>query len=327
MKKVCIVGCGATGFLLLYNLQKGGISPSQVIVIDPSFLGGDLAQKWCSVTSNTRWEQLLQAVPYPGPLPEKWLTLNPETPCSLRHYINYLREVTKSYLAACEIHSTVATNAVNEDNQWKLTLKTKQTLQADVLLLATGSEPKHMDLPYPVIPLPVALDGNKLAEIVLPGNHVLVFGTAHSATLIVRNLLNCNAKVTNFYATPKPFYFDKDGEYDGLKQEAAEIAEKILKKELPVDLVSVQDMGGILRHTKSVDAVVYAIGFEARNPLGLKDYNAMTGVIQGVSNAWGFGIAYPNKAADGIHSDVSIPAFQAHIEKQMPNILSLLLPE
>jgi cation diffusion facilitator CzcD-associated flavoprotein CzcO len=327
MKKVCIVGCGATGLLLLYNLQKGGISPTQVIVIDPSFLGGDLALKWSSVTSNTRWEQLLQAVPYPGPLPEKWLALKPETPCSLRHYINYLKEVTKSYLAACEIHSTVATTAVNEDNQWKITLKTKQTLQADVLLLATGSEPKHMDLPYPVIPLPIALDENRLAETVLPGNHVLVFGTAHSATLIVRNLLNCKAKVTNFYASPKPFYFDKDGEYDGLKQEAAEIAEKILKKELPVDLVSVQDMGGILRHTKSVDAVIYAIGFEGRNPVGLKDYDATTGVIQGVSKAWGFGIAYPNKAPDGIHYDVSIPAFQGHIEKQMPNILSLLLPE
>ena len=327
MKKVCIVGCGATGLLLLYNLQKAGFPAKQVIVVDPSFLGGDLAQKWCCVTSNTRWEQLLQAVPYPGTMPEKWLALKPETPCSLRHYINYLREVTKSYLADCEVHSTYVTSAVNENSQWQLTLKTQQTLQADVLLLATGSEPKHMDLPYPVIPLCVALDEEKLAEVVLPDNHVLVFGTAHSATLIVRNLLRCKAKVTNFYATPKPFYFDRDGDYDGLKQEAAEIADRILKKELPVTLVSVQDMAGIIRHTKSVDAVIYAIGFEPRNPVGLKEYDATTGQIQGVPNAWGFGIAYPNKAPDGVHYDVSIPAFQAHIEKQMPNILSLLHTE
>ncbi len=327
MKRVCIVGCGATGLLLLYNLQKAGISPKQVIVIDPHFLGGDLAEKWCSVTSNTRWEQLLQAVPYPGQMPEKWLALKAEIPCSLRHYINYLREVTKPFLSNCEIHSTYAIHAENETNQWQIKLKTQQILQADVLLLATGSEPKHLDLPYPVISLPIALNEEKLAEVVFPDNHVLVFGTAHSATLIVRNLLNCKAKVTNFYATPKPFYFDRDGDYDGLKQEAAEIADKILKKELPVTLVSVQDMGGIIRHTKSVDAVVYAIGFEPRNVLGLKEYDAVTGQIQGVPNAWGFGIAYPNKAPDGIHYDVSIPAFQAHIEKQMPNILSLLHTE
>lgn len=327
MKKVCIIGCGAAGLLLLYNLQKAGLSPSQVIIIDPHFCGGDLAQKWCCVTSNTRWEQLLQAVPYPGPLPEKWSSLPPESPCSLRHYTNYLQEVTRSFLKTCEIHSTVAIKAVNENEQWFVTLKTQQILQSDVLLLATGSEPRHLDLPYPAIPLPIALDEAKLVQVVQPGNHVLVFGTAHSATLIVKNLLNCGAKVTNFYATPKPFYFDRDGDYDGLKTEAAEIADKILKKELPVPLVSVQDMGGILRNTKSVDAVVYAIGFEARNPVGLKEYDASTGQIQGVSKAWGFGIAYPNKAADGIHYDVSIPAFQAHIEKQMPNILSLLHTE
>jgi hypothetical protein len=80
----------------------------------------------------------------------------------------------------------------------------------------------------------------------------------------------------------------------------------------------------VIRQTKLADAVIYAIGFESRDPFGLSLYDGQTGQIQGTSNAWGFGIAYPNKATDGIHWDVSIPAFQAHIEKQMPNILSLL---
>ena len=255
----------------------------------------------------------------------RWSSLNVEEPCLLRHYIDYLKEVTNLYLSKCEIHCTLATKAWHENNKWNIQLKVPNTtLQADVLLNTTGSEPKHMNLPYPSIPLCAALNREKVKDYVKQGEHILVFGTAHSATLIVRNLLECGASVTNFYATPKPFYFDRDGDYDGLKQDAAEIADRILRNELPVKLVSIQDTAGVIRQTKKVDGVVYAIGFEPRNPLGLKDYNEQTGQIVGYSNAWGFGIAYPNRAADGVHWDVSIPAFQAHIQRQMPDILSQL---
>lgn len=328
MKTICIVGSGAAGLLVLRNLQTNGILPSQVILVDPTLCGGDLSQKWCCVRSNTVWSQLLQAVPWEGPLPlpERFASLNPDEPCELRHYIEYLQELTKGYLADCEIHCTFATKAWF-DTKWHITLKTKETLQADVLIVATGSEPKSLDLPYPSIPLCVALETSRLQPYVKKGSHYLVFGTAHSASLIVKNLVDCGATVTNFYATPKPFYFDRDGEYDGIKQDAAVVADKILAGELPVKLVSIQDTAAVIRHTKRVDGVVYAIGFESRNPLGLKDYNGETGQLHDGPNAWGFGIAYPNKAPDGIHWDVSIHAFQNHIQRQMPSILSLLRVE
>lgn len=323
MRRVCIIGCGAAGLLLLYNLQKNGITPDQVILIDANLCGGDLQKQWYCVRSNTTWSQLLTAVPYPGPLPERWSALDPAQPCPLRHYIDYLKEVVQPYLKECEVHCTVATNVVHED-KWTVSLKVGTSVQADVLLIATGSEPKHLNLPYPSIPLCVALNEGRLQDYVKKGDHILVFGTAHSASLIVRNLITCGATVTNFYATPKPFYFDRDGDYDGLKQDAAAIADRILANELPVKLVSIQDTAGLIRQTKKVDGVVYAIGFEPRNPFGLREYNGETGQLKEAQNAWGFGIAYPNRATDGIHWDVSIPAFQTHIEKQMPNILSQL---
>ena len=324
MKKVCIIGSGAAGLLLLYNLEKGGVDPEQVIVIDPHLCGGDLNEKWSTVRSNTVWKQMLQAVPYSSG--EKWSSLDPESPCLLQHYINYLKDAVKPFLNKCEVHCSYATKVWNENSLWNIKLKTAETpIQADVLLLATGSEPKHLDLPYPSIPLQVALNKEKLSSYVKEGQHILVFGTAHSASLIVQNLVDLGTTVTNFYASPKPFYFDRDGDYDGLKQDAAVIADKILSKQLPpVKLIPIQDTAAVIRQTKTVDAVVYAIGFEARDPFGLKEYDGQTGQIQGYSNAWGFGIAYPNLAPDGIHKDVSIPAFQAHIQKQMPNILSLL---
>lgn len=324
MKKVCIIGCGATGLLLLYNLKRNGILPQQILLIDPTLNGGDLSQKWSTVTSNTVWQQLLTAVPYPTDLPERW-KLSPDSPCLLQNYIEYLKEAVKDYMMQTELHSTFAISAVCEEKKWKITLKKDNSVvYSDILLLATGSEPKHLDLPFPTIPLEIALDRERLAKRIQKDSHILVFGTAHSGTLIVKNLVDCGARVTNFYSSQKPFSFDRDGEYDGLKQEAAVIADRILAGEYPVRLISLQDTSALIRHTKNVDAVVYAIGFEARNPFGLTDYDAQTGQIKGYTNAWGFGIAYPNQAPDGIHKDVSIPAFQAHIEKQMPNILSSL---
>ena len=320
MKKVCVIGCGAAGLLLLYNLQKQGVSPEQVIVIDPTLCGGDLQDKWYPVRSNTLWSQLLTAVPYPGGLPERWSFLDPSQPCSLRHYIQYLKEVVQSYLNRCDVHCTSATKVYHEENQWFIQLKVGPSLKATILLVATGSDPKHLNLPYPSIPLPVALNQERLGEYVKKDDHILVFGTAHSATLIVRNLVDCGATVTNFYATAKPFYFDRDGDYDGLKQDAAEIADKILSNQLPVRMVSIQDTANLIRQTKKVNGVVYAIGFESRNPFGLKDYDGEPGKLNEVPNAWGFGIAYPNRAPDGIHWDVSIPAFQVHIEKQIENL-------
>jgi cation diffusion facilitator CzcD-associated flavoprotein CzcO len=325
MKRVCVIGSGAAGLLLLSNLEKGGIHPDQVIVIDPHLCGGDLNQKWSSVRSNTVWRRLLDSVPYPGPLPEQWSSIDPEKPCILQNYIEYLKEIVRPFLNKCELHCTYATKVWNEGDSWKIQLKTSTTpLSVNVLLLATGSEPKHLDLPYPSIPLSVALNKEQLSTYVKRGQHILLFGTAHSATLIVQNLVDIGAMVTNLYASPKPFYFDRDGEYDGLKQDAAEIADRILANQLPVKLVAIQDTASVIRQTKSVDGVIYAIGFESRNPFELKEYDGLTGQIKGFSTAWGFGIAYPNKAADGIHWDVSIPAFQAHIQKQMPDILASL---
>jgi hypothetical protein len=181
-------------------------------------------------------------------------------------------------------------------------------------------------LPFPSIPLDIALDKQRLSNHVSPGQHILVFGTAHSGPLIVKNLVDLGTTITNFYATEQPFYFDRNGAYDGVKQDAAVIADAILQGSYSnVSLESVHDMSAIIRASKSADACIYACGFEARciQPQWNR-YDGATGRIEGTTTAWGFGIAYPNRAPDGIHWDVSVPAFQAHIQRQMPEILATL---
>ena len=59
MKRICIIGSGAAGILLLLNLQKVSYPPGQVTILDPYHDGGDLTRKWGSVRSNIIWRQVL----------------------------------------------------------------------------------------------------------------------------------------------------------------------------------------------------------------------------------------------------------------------------
>jgi hypothetical protein len=327
MKRICIVGSGAAGLLLLYNLEKHKIDPSWITIVDPTHSGGDLSKKWFHVRSNTTWQQIFEAVPSRNSFAQPWASLTPSEPVELRYIIEYLRACTKEYISKTQLRTDRVVSASQENGIWKISLHhAKQPIVADVVFFCQGSEPKCIDLPYPSIPLEVALDGRRLSDYVTPGQHILVFGTAHSGPLVVKNLVDCQARITNFFATEKPFYFARDGEYDGVKQDAASLADNLLNGVYPqVTLESVHDMSAIIRASKTADACVYACGFEPRiiNP-EWKAYNGDTGRIEGTSTAWGFGIAYPNKAPTGVNWDVSVPAFQAHIEKQMPDILATL---
>jgi hypothetical protein len=327
MKRICIVGAGAAALLLLLQLEKHSIDPKSITVIDPTHNGGDMTKKWLHVRSNTTWRQIFEAVPSRNSFAKPWGEFPPEQPVELKYVIDYLRACANSYVQQTLLRTDTVVNAVQEEGVWKIALQhAKQPLYFDVVFFCQGSEPKSLDLPFPTIPLDIALDSRRLQDHVYAGQHILVFGTAHSGPLVVKNLVDLGAKITNFYATERPFYFARDGEYDGIKQDAAVIADAILQGQYPsIQLESVHDMSAIIRASKSADACVYACGFEPRVIApGWKLYDGQTGRIEGTTTAWGFGIAYPNKAPDGIHWDVSVPAFQAHIEKQMPDIMAVL---
>jgi len=327
MKRICIVGGGAASLLVLYNLEKQNVDPSWITIVDPTHTGGDMIKKWFHVRSNTTWRQIFEAVPSRNSFAQPWCELSPEQPVELHLICEYLKACVKDYMTKTLLRTDTVVSARQENTLWTLELAhAKQPILADVVFFCQGSEPKSLDLPFPSIPLEVALDSRRLSDYVKPGQHILVFGTAHSGPLVVKNLVDLQARVTNFYATEKPFYFARDGDYDGIKQDAEAIADTMLRGGYPfVSLESVHDMSSIIRASKTADACIYACGFEPRIlQSSWKLYNGDTGRIEGTSTAWGFGIAYPNKAPDGIHWDVSIPAFQSHIQKQMPDILAAL---
>lgn len=79
-------------------------------------------------------------------------------------------------------------------------------LKVRKVILATGSKPKSMYFPVCEIPLEEALQNTILSRSVTSEEVVAVFGSSHSAIMIISNLLNLGVtKVVNFVRSPLIF--------------------------------------------------------------------------------------------------------------------------
>ena len=58
--RVCIIGAGICGLLASAFLPDSVLADS--CIIDPTFFGGDLMEKWCCVKSNTTVRQIINAL-------------------------------------------------------------------------------------------------------------------------------------------------------------------------------------------------------------------------------------------------------------------------
>ncbi len=339
MYDICILGAGITGLSLLLLLHEDGKLPlSRIAIIDPHFDGGDLARRWTSVNSNTPWSKSLDAVRQACPslaIAPSISSIPPHHTTPLVKIAELLRTSAAPLLRQCRQVQGWATRTEysHADKRWTIQVNSAAPIHAKVIVLAHGAEPRTMNLPIPSIPLEIALDAGRLRQYVSPGQRILVFGTMHSGTLVMQNGVDCSATVVGLYNTAQPFTWDRDGAYDGLKADAATIADKIMAKQLEVELVHVQDTAAVIRASATADWVVYAMGFQPRRLSLYVDgaerdatlYDGATGALKDIPAAWGFGVAYPNRAPDGVHWDVSVAAFLAHMKLQVPTLLSTVL--
>lgn len=337
MTSLCIIGAGITGLSLLLLLQEAGTDLSKVTIIDPHFDGGDLARRWGPVISNTPWSKTVNALKEccPSLLVKDDRDPTRTTPLvDVAHMILGLARKSLSILN--QIQGEVLETAYTDANGWVITYKSegfKQTLSTKAVVFCQGSEPKTLNLPIPSVPLECALDRTRLSGYVKAGQRVLLFGTMHSGCLILRNLHEVGANTTAFYKSATPFIWDRDGAYDGIKEEAAQIADAIVAGTYgQTKLVPASDITRAIRSALNADWAIYAIGFSRRSSIGLRvngvkmeidNYNGLSGKFDQLSNAWGFGIAYPNQAPDGKHWDVSVAAFLVHMKQQLPEILAI----
>ena len=299
-------------------LTQAGVNPHEIVIIDPHFDGGDLCSKWGAIRSNTHWGKTITNLRkvLPGITIPDSFNLDETTPLSA---IGELLISLATSLPVKRIYGFVTRLSSKANWTVEYYANGPQTLKVPLVILAQGSEPKIGSLPIPSIPLECALD-TRIREYLKPDDHVILFGTMHSGTLVMKNLNDLGIRTTAVYKGAQPFLWDRDGAYDGLKQEAAEIADAVQDgKYKHLQIIPLDKADQV-----SATWAVYAMGFTPRvieiivDGKPVVNYNGRTGQI--APGAWGFGIAYPNLAPDGVHWDVSLAAFALHIQAQLPNL-------
>ena len=322
----CVVGFGIAGQLLVLELLSKGVSSSSIIICDPTFLGGDLLQQYSCVISNTPWWKTRKALEaYPkwssDILTEADKIFEMKKCMPVGEIARLCRSVAMKASESVEKYKTTVKTFVWTEPYWTIT-HTTGTIKATNLFLAQGGTPKELDLSIPSIPLNLALDKAFLERALCKTDRVVVFGTAHSGTIILQNLNELDIQTVAVYKGDTPFRFERDKAYDGVKESSEGIADAILRGE-HANLTLIPWSQPLELHKALLKAtyIIYSIGFEARKFEGIDGtYDPATSKLSAGPNLYGYGIAYPGvTVVDGkTYADVSVLSFQAQIQRCLP---------
>lgn len=310
-----VIGAGPAGIAAVGKLIDHGIDPQTIAWLDPEFKVGDFGTKWRNVSSNTkvklftRFYQACESFHYAS-VPDKFDIhhANPEETCLLSLAAYPLQWITDNLKKSVHaIHGKVLQlKLINR--HWAITLNDNNHIHAKNVILATGAEPRSLIFPdVKEIPLETALDPEKLLSACHHEDVIAIFGSSHSAIIIIQTLLeNCNVKkVINFYLEPLRFavYFDDWILFDdtGLKGKTAEWARENIDGTQPDKLERIISSEENIRMTlPQCSKAIYATGFQKRLiPVdGMKslEYNNRNGII--APGLFGLGIAFPEAKED-----------------------------
>lgn len=332
-----VVGAGPAGIAAVGKLLDSGVSPKQILWIDPHFKVGDLGLFWRNVSSNTKvkyFTDFLLAVESfnyrNAPVDFELNQLPAEETCTLRFAVEPLQWITDHLMQQVSaINATVHSMFLSE-RMWTL-CSDKESYQARNVILATGALPSSLNYPgLNVIPFDTGIDKEKLASLVKPDETYGVFGSSHSAIIIVRYLVELGVKkVINFYRSPCRYAVEMDGwilfDNTGLKGQTAAWAREHIDGVLPENLERYNTSEpNIARYLPECDQVIYAVGFQKRKNIVIGDYedthhNPYVGIIG--PGLFGFGIAYPETKTDpsgNVESQVGLWKFMLYLNKVMP---------
>lgn len=334
---ICI-GYGIATMSFLLQLSGKIQKPIHILVIDEYFDGGDLRRLYNNVRSNTTWSQFLEAVePFCSSAHFKTLQElhDPASTTTLEEIVFNFQKILKSTLPISQLNVHYKTLKVQslsyQNSQWNCHNEISK-----ILIMCIGANPRNLHYPKPTLQLHSVLNNIPACR---RGDHVLVFGTAHSGTLAIKTLTDHGASVTAIHNGDQPFKYARDGEYDGIKQESALIADNIIKGLISnVKFISAKDENAVRSALIDCDWILYTCGFERRNDIkittGLNDsiqidyskYDSVTGKICSDLPLFGYGIAFPNSndINGKIFYDVSLPAFMKHISKNINHVTNLL---
>ncbi len=304
--KIAILGLGPAGIFALALLPEQALKDA--VVFEPAAIGGDLATKYAAVIANIPKSQIVAAfkkIPRYESTAFPFLDPYSDDACPpLGVVAKQLRQLALPLLKQTTFHASKVTHLEYKADIWTLKTQTNELFEVQKVFVCTGAEPKAMNLPLPTIPLYVALTPALLSAHVNSEDNVVVFGTAHSGTLVLKNLKDaCVSKVTAVHKGPTPFIYARDGVSEGIKAESATIADSIKAGEWTNQtptFLSYDKFADVYRAVYSATAVIYACGFErssvtiTNNGVEQKVSHDGTGFVDAPPGLYGFGIGFPS---------------------------------
>lgn len=328
-----IIGFGPAGIFALASLPEHLLQ--NTLILEDNTVGGDLATVYSGIKANITKKDIVTAF---RKIP-RWSENNAKLTFLLPYEDNecpFLSDVSKQIrewiipdVKKAQFHKTRMNMLIETNDHWKIQTD-HELFEAKKVIVCTGSKPKTLNLPKISVPLQVALSVNQLRSFVSPSDRIVVFGCAHSGTLILKNLkeLGCSS-VTAIYKGKAPFQYARDRVNGGIKQESAKIADEIVANawnEYTPTLLSLEDFPAVYRVISNADIVIYSIGFESNTVT----YTTKSGLLQqlehnptdlrflNVVNVWGFGSAFPRHNP---YPDIGFNGFIDAIQTALPSIL------
>jgi hypothetical protein len=337
-----VIGAGPAGIAAVGQLLDKKISPEHIIWIDPDFNVGDFGSKWCKVSSNTsvklfnRFYNHCSSFDYPSVADHFEITgFDESATCLLEYAAQPLRWITQSLTQRVPSVFKKVEHLELKNHHWHITLNNNKmlpdVLQAKNIILAIGSDPKSLQFEYlDEIPLIAALDPEMLSLACHADDVIAVFGSSHSAIIILKNLLEQTnvRQVINLYQNPLRYavYFDDWVLFDdtGLKGNTAKWAREYLHGTLPDKLMRIISTAeSIKEFLPKCTKAIYPIGFNRRlmtvNGMSSFQYNEHNGII--APGLFGLGIGFPEAAIDRygmLEYRVGIWKFMDYVTRVLP---------
>ena len=331
-----VVGAGPSGILALSRLlSEPSISPETILWVDPYFQVGDFGRHWSQVSSNTKVKLFIRFLERCFSYDEKFFqktfslfSLEQEKTCDLHFVVSPLQWITQAIQKVVVSRFATVENFQREtETEWKISLSNGEAIIANNLILAPGAESKRLSRKkLKIIPLEVALNQEKLLDYCGVQNNIAVFGSSHSAVLVMKNLIEMKRckKIINFFKSPLRYaiYLEDKILFDntGLKGVAEEFARMYLENPSENILRLSATTENEMQHLPSCDYVVYAVGFHQRkiktSHVDVAHYDKNTGIL--MPGLYGLGIAYPSEIVNHlgeVEQHVGLWKFANHLEK------------
>lgn len=338
-----VIGAGPAGIAAVGKLIDHGVTPKDIAWIDPHFKVGDFGALWTRVPSNTkvdlfhRFLEASEAFNYKN-APKEFALNHAERnqTCELGLMGEALAWVSEHLKEKVAAHADFAEKLALKNRHWHIQLS-QRIIQSKQVILAIGAEAKNLALPVQqVIPLHDALDSSRLKNHLTAEDTVAVFGSSHSAVLVLKNLLESSVKhIVNFYRSPLMYAVHLDDwilfDDTGLKGSAAEWARQHLDGKLPANLSRVySNQTNIDEYLSQCTKAIYAVGFERRTRPTIEgfdhiDYVPQSGVI--APGLFGLGIAFPEGKFNRLGTleyRVGLWKFMDYLQRIMPIWLKYL---